>query len=75
MKFRRLALAILSLGVLFSWSNSTFAADDPSIKGELRANIQEAMALFIVERAVGGVYRHYDPVTNELLRLEFRETP
>ena len=70
MKLRTLALAIFTLGVLFPWSNSAFAGD-VSIKSELGVNIQQAMKRFIDEGTVDGVYRHYDPVTGELLRLQF----
>ncbi len=72
MKLRTLALAIFTLGVLFPWSNSAFAGD-VSIKSELGVNIQQAMKRFIDEGTVDGVYRHYDPVTGKILRLEFIE--
>ena len=71
MKLRTLALAIFTLGVLFPWSNSAFAGEKVSIEGQERINIQQAMKRFIDEGTVDGVYRHYDPVTGELLRLQF----
>ena len=69
MKFRTLALAILTVGLLFPWANSASAGDDPSIKGELRANIQQAINGFVAERTVDGEFLLYDPVTNKVLRL------
>ncbi len=71
MKFRTLALAILTFAVLLPWSNSAFAGDDPSITGELRANIQQAILRAIDEGTVGGIYRFYDPLTQSVLSLEF----
>ncbi len=73
MKLRTLALAIFTLGVLFPWSNSAFAGEKVSIEGQERINIQQAMKRFIDEGTVDGVYRHYDPVTGKILRLEFIE--
>lgn len=49
------------------------AADDPSIKGELRASIQTAMGELIQRNTVDGVFRHYDPVAGKLLRLQLKE--
>ena len=46
------------------------AADDPSIKGQLRTDIQSAMKDFITHQTIDGVYRHYDPVDGRLLHLE-----
>ncbi|MFQ5989459.1 MAG: hypothetical protein ACE5K9_06045 [Candidatus Methylomirabilales bacterium] len=71
MKLRALALAIFTLGVLFPCSNLAFAGDEVSIEGQERINIQQAMKRFIDEGTVDGVYRHYDPVTGKILRLEF----
>ena len=73
MKLRMVALAIFTLGVLFPWSNSAFAGEEVSIEGQERINIQQAMKRFIHEGTVDGVYRHYDPVTGKILRLEFIE--
>lgn len=69
MKFRTLAVSIFALGLLLPWSNSAFAGDDPSIKGELRADIQNAMQGYVAKRTVDGAFLLYDPVTNEVLRL------
>ena len=50
------------------------AADDPSIQGETRSGVQQAMQEFISAQQVGGEWLlHYDPVTGELLRLRLKE--
>ncbi|MCH9649286.1 MAG: hypothetical protein K0U98_13685 [Deltaproteobacteria bacterium] len=48
---------------------ATLAADDPSIQGKLRLGVQESMSSFIDQQTVNGIYRHYDPVSGELLVL------
>lgn len=51
----------------------SFAADDPSIKGQLRLNIKTAMGNHISGNLVGGKYVIYDAVKGELKRLELKE--
>ena len=65
-----LAAAILG-GFLLTVSANAFAADDPSIKGELRANIKKAMLEHVAANTVDGDYIIYDAVEGELLRLKF----
>jgi hypothetical protein len=69
MKLRILALAVLTMGMLLLASNSAFAADDPSIKGQLRTDSQKAMQKFIDDRMINGTYRIYDPKTDKVLKL------
>ncbi len=64
---RKLAL-ILSLSLIPV--SSVLAGDDPSIKGQLRTDIQNAMNEFIAHLTVDGTYRHYDPVDGRLLHLK-----
>lgn len=71
MTFRTVALVILALGVLVAWGNSALVADDPLIKEAVRVNVQEAILRTIDAGTVGGVYRLYDPLTGNLLRLKF----
>jgi hypothetical protein len=59
--------------MLLSVSTSAVAGDDPSIKGELRKNIQAAMQSFIDQNSVGGVYYIYDPVNGKMLNLTFKK--
>ena len=49
------------------------AGDDPSIKGELRVNIQKSMQAYIDSHIVDGAYWYYDGVTGALLKLEFEK--
>ena len=54
-------------------SGTVAAADDPSIKGDLRSNVQSAMKEMIQQRTVGGVFKYYDSVNNRLLDLKLVE--
>lgn len=56
--------------LLFIFHGSTFAGDDPSIKGELRNKIQASMDKYIKKNTINGIYAHFDPVTGKLLRLK-----
>jgi len=58
----------LSLGLLVTFA--AHAADDPSIKGQLRTDIQGAMQGYIDHQTIDGAYRLYDPVDGRLLHLE-----
>ena len=46
------------------------AADDPSIQGQLRTDIQAAMQELIENASHEGTYRHYDAVAGDLLHLQ-----
>ncbi|MCU7905862.1 MAG: hypothetical protein KZQ76_08380 [Candidatus Thiodiazotropha sp. (ex Epidulcina cf. delphinae)] len=50
-------------------SGTVFAVDDPSIKGEMRSNIQSAMSEMIERNTVNSVYNVYDPIEGRLHRL------
>jgi len=52
-------------------SSRAMADDDPSIKGELRQNIQASMKNFIRSETIDGAFYLYDPVEGRLLRLKF----
>lgn len=49
------------------------AADDPSIKGDLRKNIHSAMNSHIESNTFDGDYIIYDAVEGKLLELEFKD--
>ena len=70
MRHGRLAAAFLASLALLLASAPAGAGDDPSIKGDLRTNIQAAMGDFVTDQSVGGVVRIYDPVEGRLLALE-----
>ena len=59
---------ILALSLLLSIN--AWAADDPSIKGELRGNIQQSMSDFINSQTVNGNMYVYDAVNGDLLKLK-----
>ena len=65
--------AALAAALLLLWGGPAAAGDDPSIKGQLRTQIQKAMNDFVGAQTVDGVVRIYDPVEGRLLRLEFDE--
>ena len=59
------ALCVLLVGI------SAGAGDDPSIKGELREQIQTAMGEYVEEQTTNSRVQLYDPVEGELLSLRF----
>jgi len=56
-----------------SFSSSVFSADDPSIRGDLRANVQQSMANFIEEQTIEEHLYVYDAVKGKLLQLKLLE--
>lgn len=50
-----------------------WAADDPSIKGDLRSNIQQSMNNYIDQQSVDGAMYVYDSVKGSLLKLKLKE--
>ena len=64
-----LTLPILLLGV----SNTSSAADDPSIKGNLRSAIQMAMTRYITNQSIEGQVYLYDAVAGRLLKMTLLE--
>ncbi len=65
-----LIAAFLS-GLLLTVTAGAFAADDPSIAGDLRVGIKKAMLEHVAANSVDGRYVFYDAVDGELLRLQF----
>ncbi len=63
------ALAVLSLILVAP----ALAADDPSIKGSLRENIQSSMHEFINNQTIGDNMYVYDAVAGKLLRLRLEK--
>ncbi len=58
-------------GLALAMAGPAAAADDPSIKGELRASIQAAMSDHVRAQTLDGDYVLYDAVDGQLLRLRF----
>lgn len=68
---------ILSIGLLtvmsLMFTASALAADDPSIKGDLRQNIQTSMNEYIDHQSIDGSLYVYDAVAGKLLALKLDE--
>ncbi len=65
---RRLLQGSLIIAVLAS--GSALAADDPSIKGDLRSNVNSAMNEMIQQRTVDGTFKFYDQLKNQVYDLK-----
>lgn len=63
MKYFNLITAMI---IIMGIATTGFAANDPSIKGQMRAGIQAAMNEHIKHNAVGMKYAIYDSVKGEL---------
>lgn len=60
-------ISILLIGLLV---NAAYASDDPSIKGQLRADIQHAMNAHIKANDIKGEYVLYDALRGKVLRMK-----
>ncbi len=69
----KLALKTLSAALLISNSSYLIAADDPSIKGDLRSNIHAAMNRHIDDNSMNQAYYLYDAVEGKLLKMTLKE--
>jgi hypothetical protein len=67
---KRSIVVMALLFVMGSWALSE-AADDPSIQGAVREDIQAAMSDLIDGNTVDGQFAIYDAVAGELKRLTF----
>ena len=63
MKYFNLITAMI---IIMGIATTSLAANDPSIKGQMRAGIQAAMNEHIKHNAVDMKYAIYDPVKGEL---------
>ncbi|MCH7589677.1 hypothetical protein IIB34_01415 [PVC group bacterium] len=68
---KRTMLSVVIPFVVFVMISSAYAGDDPSIQGELRGNIGNAMRDFINENTVEGHFFVYDGVQGELKSLAY----
>ncbi len=69
-KINFLFMAVLGISILFS-TPAVLAADDPSIKGDLRQSIMESMKTYIDNRIVNDRFYIYDAPQGKLLNLKF----
>jgi len=54
-------------------STSAMAADDPSIKGDIRTQIQHSMNTFIQQQTINGAMYMFDSNEGKLLKLKLDE--
>ena len=62
---------VIALALVLGIGVTSFAGDDPSIKGKTREGIQSAMKSHIDANLVGGRYVIYDAVAGKLKKLKF----
>lgn len=65
-----LFIAVLGISILFS-TPVVLAADDPSIKGDLRQSIMDSMMTYIENRLVNDTFYIYDSSQGKLLKLKY----
>lgn len=65
--------AIISALVLMACFSAHGATDDQTVDGKTRKAIHQKTQDYIAENTVGGTYRFYDVVTNEVVRLKFKK--
>ncbi len=63
--FRLILVVFLSLIPL-----SAFSGDDPSIQGDLRTEVKQAMQALIERNTINNTYQLYDPIKGKLLQLQ-----
>ncbi len=68
-KIKQMVVAAV-LAPLFLAGPVSLAADDPSIKGNLRTNIKASMSEFINGQTVNRTFRIYDPVEDKMYKLK-----
>ena len=69
-KYMVVTVAVFGISLLFS-ASAARAADDPSIKGDLRQGIMDSMMAYINNQMVGETFIIYDAPQGRLLRLKF----
>ena len=64
---------IIAFALVLFFGTGALGGNDPSIKGDLRTDIQDSMQSFIDRNTVNGLYSLYDPVDGKLRQLTFKE--
>ncbi len=68
---KKLIISGLTAIIIFaSMLTASFAANDPTIKGNFRAGIQNSMDAFIKANMIDGTYYMFDAVTGRMLVLK-----
>lgn len=68
----RFVITLLTLSLLTGVSAHA-ATDNPTVDADTRAAVHEATLDYVEENTVGGIYRVYDVVTDEVVRLKFKK--
>jgi hypothetical protein len=64
---------ILMVAILLTGLAAYAATDNPTIDANTRDAVLQVTTDYIEANTVGGVYRFYDVVTNEFVRLNFKK--
>ncbi len=72
-RLSRLTTTLSVLVLALSLSTIAHAANDASIKGDLRSNIQHSMQSYIDQKTIDDAFYVYDSVKGRLLKLELDE--
>jgi len=72
---RLINVKLLSMLILLGASSlgNVWAGNDPSIKGDFRAQIKSSMSQFIDKNTMNGRYYLYDSVDGKLLRMSLKK--
>ncbi len=70
--YSKYVIVMLLFGSL-SLGTAAYAANDPSIKGDVRKNIVLSMKEFIDGNTIGDSYHLFDAVEGNMLRLKFKK--
>lgn len=71
--YKKSLTGLAALALTITLSINVYAADDPSIKGDLRSNVQQSMADFIQQQTIDGHMYVYDAVDGKLLSLKLKK--
>ena len=66
---------VITLLVLFLLTgvSAHAATDNPTVDADTRAAVHQTTMDYVKENTVGGIYRVYDVVTDEIVRLKFKK--
>ena len=67
------SLRVITLILFIGLTLPAFAADDPSIQGKTRADVQAAMNAHVTENTIGAGYVIYDSGDGKVKALTFKE--
>ncbi len=71
--YKVIKITVIMTFLIFSLSAALHAANDKSIKGQIRLDIKNSMNNFIQARLINSQYHMFDPVTGKMLYLTLKE--